>query len=178
MIQLDEKSPITASDSIVFLVIGKIPIKYMWVGDSIKGTYTNEKGTSNPFAFSKFTIDTLLKSQIDYKSFLLNSINKMNVEIQKLQLDAATDPNPYINYSSFISQYEVMRDEDRQRLENEVATKIQEFKLAKKYCQIPFETILLRAFDCTYSIFNPLLQVKQTQTKTFYFDKDLTKVIR
>jgi hypothetical protein len=178
MIKLDEKSPITVSDSIVFLVIGNIPIKYLWVGDSIKGTYPNEKGTSNPFAFSKSTIDTLLSSQVDYKSYLLSSINKINIEIGKLQFDEATDPNPYINYSSFINRYEEMKDKYKQKLDNEVATRIQELKLVKKYFQIPLETILLRAFDCTYSIFNPALQVKQTQTKTFYFDKDLTKVIR
>lgn len=150
-IDLKETVPITVVDSIVFLVYGYMPEKQEKLTDSINGT-----------------IDTLLNDNIEYKELLLKQIEEINGSIQKLEIDGVLE-DIVIKYKEMIDQREI-------ELEKTEIT-IKKLELAKAYCKMPSETVLVRPFDCTYSIFNPLLQVKQTLTQRFYFDNNLTKVI-
>jgi len=184
MINLEEKRAITVSDSIVFLVYGKIPIKHTWYRDSIKATILNEGffpfngNTLVDVNFKKSIIDTMLKIEINHKDYSLIQIKDIENTIKELEIKEVFNTNPYLNYTSFIYRYKSMLNEIKLDIENNTDIEINKYKLAKKYSKISTDVVLSRVFDCTYSIFNPKLQVKQTQTKTFYFNNELTKIIR
>lgn len=71
--------------------------------------------------------------------------------------------------------------EEAKEIEDDINRALEDIKLyekAKKYSLIPPQTVISRSFECTYTIFNPILQVNQTMTKKFYFDNSLSKVLK
>jgi len=63
MIELEEISTITATDSIVYLLWSEsIPLKYVWNGDSLSFSYQDEDGTLENETISIARIDSNLIS--------------------------------------------------------------------------------------------------------------------
>jgi hypothetical protein len=175
MIKLGETTPITATDSAVFWCVGEMPLNYVWIGDTVKGTYLNEGDTLKEYFVPKSNIDTLLKFFYDDRDFNLKQIQKDKGWIQEYET-GKTPEDPYhpkeLTIQSLKNDIKYWEENNA----NLVDPYIKKYKQVKHYFQLPPETPLSRSFECTYSLLNPELQVRQTMTRTFYFDNELTKV--
>lgn len=168
-LKLGEVQPIFATDSLLFFWCDTIALKYTWHGDTLFYTYPYEDGSLINNTFSRARLDSSLISSKNFiesnLTFLNNCKGKLEETFKKYPFD--------MEFMNFQQETIDMIQESL----NESKEYIAKLESAKKYSQMPSDTVLLRAFDCTYSILNPLLKVKQTQTQTFYFDSELTKVI-
>lgn len=175
-IDIVESTPVTAVDSMIYSVYEQIPVKYTMVGDSFDVVLINNKEEQYNMVFKKTIIDDLL--ELDQKMIDLQRrrIIRSDSMINDLEINMRTRFNPYIDYATYISDFRDTKVEAQDEIEDRQKD-IQKLELAKKYSLMPPETVLLSSFDCTYSIFNPLFQVKQTHRRRFYFDKELTKVV-
>ena len=121
-------------------------------------------------------INDFLRQENDFKELCSKDINSYDSTISEFQREMQEDFNPLTDYTFFINSYSNMKNSVIELL-GKTEIKIQNLEKAKKYSLMPFETILLRSFDCTYSMLNPILKIKQTQTRTFYFDQELAKIL-
>jgi hypothetical protein len=174
--ELVAATPVTVIDSMFYMVYEQIPVKYVPVRNSFNVTYTDEDGTIDTITFRPNLIPEIIRLEYNLLQTYYESINRKDSMINKLSSDLRNNFNPYVNYIGLIKD---LREGKREQLSEiqKLRPKIDSLELALKYSKLPAETVLLRSFDCTYSIFNPFMHVRQTMTKRFYFDKKLTKII-
>jgi hypothetical protein len=173
-IELREISPITATDSMLYFIIDTLPIKYAWKKDSLSFTYLNENGTLKNETISKSQIDSELVFWVNQRDEGEKSLNEANENIKDV-IKNSRDHS--FTYESFMGKLFKSSLESSEKIVEISKNKIRRLNLAKKYSYFLPETKLLRALDCKYSILNPLLKVRQTQSQTFYFTKDMAKVV-
>jgi hypothetical protein len=173
-IQLKETSPLTATDSMLYFIIDTIPINYAWKSDSLSFTYLNENGILKSETISKSQIDSELVFWVSQRDEGEKSLLEANANIKDV-IKNSRDHS--FTYESFMGKLFKSSMESSEKLVEISKDKIRRLNLAKKYSYFLPDTRLLRAFDCTYSLYNPILKVRQTQSQTFYFTKDLAKVV-
>lgn len=176
LIQIKEGTPITVIDSIIYFIYERMPIKFIAAGDSFKITMLGNDGKPFEKQFEKSIIDTLLEINNEDKNLQLEIIHYNDSLEKALRKDMIVNFNPYIDYEHYINDaFNDISKAEKDLID--VNKEISVLEKAKEYSKLPLQTILSRSFDCTYSIFNPLLHVKQTLTKRFYFNSELTKVL-
>jgi hypothetical protein len=174
-----EIDPITATDSMIYLMCDTIPTKYYWSGDTVHFTYPDSTGSLKLGRIQKFELDNAITSWIAMQKNYEKEFDEMNTKLLTIEILIEKDEtNPaQASTTAFIKnhyEHSLKATEKAIKFMNETLSTL---KSAKKYSLLPSETILLRAFNCTYTIINPELKIKQTQTQTFYFNNDLTKVV-
>lgn len=174
IIRIEEKSSITVTDSMLFYITDILPAKYIWKGDSLQFSYMNEDGAFTDETISKSQIDSEMVFWVNQRAEGEQSLTEANANLKDIE---SNPKSRSIAYTSFMTDLFKSTIESSEKIVKVSEDKIYGLDQAKRYSQIPPETRLLRAFVCTYSIFNPLLKVKQTQTQTFYFDNKLLKVV-
>jgi hypothetical protein len=178
MIKLTEIDPITAIDSLTKLVCDTVVSKYNKQGDFLSFTYPDKDGTQITDTITKSDIDNTIERWIKEIEECKKNLKEAKADLSNLllpvELNSLNYSTDYINIMSDLYKTSIESNEGYIELAKSF---IESYNSIKKYLQMPSDTVLLRAFDCTYSILNPLLKVKQTQTQTFYFDSELTKVI-
>jgi len=174
MIKLEEISPITATDSMIFFQSGYLPLKYTWNNDSLSFIYKDEDGTSVEKTITKSLIDSEIVFWVKQKSINETSLKEATTNLNDLEYKSTNHSYTYISLMTDLFESSINSSEESIRI---IEGYLDTLALAKRYSKIDPDTILSRAFNCTYSIFNPVLKVKQTMTQTFYFDNDLSKVI-
>jgi len=169
MISLEEIAPITATDSMLYYYAGTLPASYYWDGDSIH---------FKVFDFDLYEWnDVMTISKIDEYIWKVDSslnegeevLTELKTMHEKMQNNYSISSSEMVKINSIIEDQEQIIDEGKESLNH--------LNLAKEYSKLPKDTVLGRRYNCTYSILNPVLKLKQTQTKTFYFNDELTQVL-
>jgi hypothetical protein len=178
MINLKEIIPITVTDSMLFFLADTIPTKYIWKGDSLYYTYPDRDGSLINDVMSKSIIDSQILSWSEMRKRHEKDLSEAKSNLKGVERDIERDTyNRTYAFTSFMKNLYESSIESAEESISIIDGVLEDLKSAKKYSLIPSDTRLLRAFECTYSIINPVLRIKQTQTQIFYFDNDLTKVI-
>jgi hypothetical protein len=180
VIKLKETTQITALDSALYFNFVDRFIKIIYIRDSVKFSYKEDNGVLSDTTFPRKAIDSLyinidkqLASWNKMKEENLKSLDETKSNLRKIELESLKYSYAYNSVMTNLYKTVLESDEKQKEIIDETLT---DLNSAKKYTKYPPETIISRGFDCTYSIFNPVLKIKQTQTQTFYFDKELTKI--
>lgn len=178
MTNLKELVPITVTDSMLYFMADTMPTKYIWKGDSLYYTYPDRDGSLINDVMSKSTIESQIQSWSEMRKQHEKNLIEAKSNLKGVERDIERDTyNRSYAFTSFMkNMYESSIESDEKSI-SIIDEVLEDLKSAKKYSLIPHDTRLLRAFECTYSIINPVLKIKQTQTQIFYFDNELTKVI-
>lgn len=178
LINLKELVPITVTDSLLYFTTDTLPTKYIWKGDSLYYTYPNRDGSLINDVMSKSRIDSQIISWSEMRKRHKKDLIEAKSDLKGIEKDIERDTyNRSYAFTSFMKNLYESSIESAEKSIFIIDGVLEDLKSAKKYSLIPPDTRLLRAFECTYSIVNPVLRIKQTQTQIFYFDNEITKVI-
>jgi len=162
-IEIKETTAITSTDSMIYSFYDSDHFSYS------KLTSLKYSPTSDGFVVSIERVDGLPIEdtfKLERIDIFLESTEEYLTKMKELRSD--------------VGSYFGRGSKDYIRMGGDIDKALEEISLyekAKAYSLMPPGTIIARSFNCTYSIFNPSQQVKQTQTRTFYLDPEFTKVL-
>jgi hypothetical protein len=177
MIKLAEISPITVIDSMFFFFLDTMSTRIVWTTDSVELFFQTKYGKVDTTVAKTFidTIGRVIDKDIVVWTKMRDDTKNSLVENKAKLKEQEFKSNNYVT-KIMTEMYQSLVESNENSLSG-IEDQLANLAEAKKYSKIPLNNTLLRAFDCIYSIINPILKVKQTQTQTFYFNLDLTKVI-
>ena len=173
-LNLEEISSIKATDSILYFMTDTLPTKYIWKGDSCYFIYPDDNGSLQNEVMAKAEIDSQQLSWIHLRKSHEKSLIEAKANLKGIEKASYEHSYAYVSFMTDLYESSINNAEKSIKIIDDV---IKDLESAKKYSLFNNDSVLLRAFECTYSIVNPVLKIKQTQTQIFYFDNDISKVI-
>lgn len=173
-LKLEEISSIKATDSMLFFMTDTLPTSFIWKGDSCYFIYPDNNGSLQDEVMAKAEIDSEQVSWIHLRNNHEKSLIEAKTNLKGIE--KASYEHSYA-YTSFMTDLYESSVDNAEKSIKIIDDYLEDLESAKKYALFNNDSILLRRFECTYSIINPILKIKQTQTQIFYFDNNLTKVI-
>jgi hypothetical protein len=174
IVKLVEIAPVTVTDSMLYFIVNTLPEDYKWIGDSLSFSYLNENGVTKNETIAKTQIDSEMVFWVTQRAEADSSLTEAKANLESIQ--KSSDKHSF-DYKSFMTNLFQSTIESSEKIVEVSDLKIHALTSAKRYSRMRSDDRLLRAFECTYSILNPNLKVRQTQTQTFYFDNALLKIV-